>query len=788
MADDFSRQLMAARLLNPSQGGIVDRRAALAQRLLQNQPQPGPDARSGNLAILSGLLTGGYAGYTGAEAARQQDADRDEMRDMLRQAQKREAQDRAEAQQFMGRLGFGGGADAGMNSGPAGGAPVPLQTHSGGTASVPGPGGMPGSIRPETHQAINTPNPGSSDTAPAIPLAGIGGPLPGAAGGNPLAGPLPGAPPVQPGAGNPLLGQTPEGAAPAAGATPRNGELDPASLVSIGGPHRLTAPAATAYQQMIAAAREAGFNIAPTDSYRTLAQQQALARRKGLYSQGGYAAAPGTSRHGLGEALDLGVVGPDGRIMPLPQQAQAWLQQNGGRFGFETIPREPWHWQFRGAAPAGQAPGGGQRQQMASLSAATDAPPAADGMPMPQPAPTMQQRLAQQLMPGGAPAADTRAQALVAQLDPEMAARAALAAGMSPNERIRAMAAPLSAYANRSPHTQVIDTANGQALIDQRTGSVVRNLGPGANPHTSVHETAEGIFLIDDRTGQPIRRLGSPVDRRTVIDNTQRGETVYSQERGRSAARAVDELEAASASAGQNISRLNMLERALGNLSTGPGAATQMRVGQLAQRLGIPDETLAGMGLDRNATASAEVVQALSGQILQGMIGPGGIPANNFSNADREALERTLPGLGNSPAGNRAMVAVLRATSQRQAEIGEAWRAWQRDNGADAASFRRFQNERLPQLVARDVIAPLIGGQASGGGGAGPGAAAGASGGFGPGGRGTAEPGPPPLPMMQQGGRSVPDAGRLRGGEVYTLPNGARARFDADRQTFIEVR
>jgi hypothetical protein len=44
-----------------------------------------------------------------------------------------------------------------------------------------------------------------------------------------------------------------------------------------------------------------------------------------------------------------------------------------------------------------------------------------------------------------------------------------------------------------------------------------------------------------------------------------------------------------------------------------------------------------------------------------------------------------------------------------------------------------------------------------------------------------------PLPMVTQDGRSVPDASKLKGGMIYTLPNGQRARFDDKRMGFVPV-
>lgn len=120
-----------------------------------------------------------------------------------------------------------------------------------------------------------------------------------------------------------------------------NGRIPTSRLTPIGiGGHRLYAPAAAAFSRLRAEAARAGVRIGVTDSYRSYAQQVDLARRKGLYSNGGLAATPGRSNHGWGMALDLDVRGA----------ALGWLRRNARRFGFvEAVPREPWHWEFRPA-------------------------------------------------------------------------------------------------------------------------------------------------------------------------------------------------------------------------------------------------------------------------------------------------------------------------------------------------------------------------------------------------------------------------------------------------------
>ncbi len=118
-----------------------------------------------------------------------------------------------------------------------------------------------------------------------------------------------------------------------------NGRIPEGSLTSIGGGERLFAPAAEAFTKMRDAAKAQGVTLGVNDSYRSYEEQVDVAARKGLYSQGGLAAKPGTSDHGWGKALDLQL---DGR-------AQSWIRANGERFGFsEDTPREPWHWVYKG--------------------------------------------------------------------------------------------------------------------------------------------------------------------------------------------------------------------------------------------------------------------------------------------------------------------------------------------------------------------------------------------------------------------------------------------------------
>lgn len=117
-----------------------------------------------------------------------------------------------------------------------------------------------------------------------------------------------------------------------------NGRIPLAELSRVGsGPHHLWAPAARRFEDLQAAAARDGVTIRITDSYRPYEQQVDVARRKGLYVNGGLAATPGKSNHGWGLSVDL----------DLDRRAQEWMRTHAARFDFrEDVPREPWHWTF----------------------------------------------------------------------------------------------------------------------------------------------------------------------------------------------------------------------------------------------------------------------------------------------------------------------------------------------------------------------------------------------------------------------------------------------------------
>lgn len=105
--------------------------------------------------------------------------------------------------------------------------------------------------------------------------------------------------------------------------------------------------AAAAFNAMSQAyARQTGSPICVTDSYRSLPDQYVTKAKRGRF-----AARPGTSRHGLGMALDL-----CGGINNFGSPAHLWMKQNAPLYGWfhpswaspSGATPEPWHWEYAG--------------------------------------------------------------------------------------------------------------------------------------------------------------------------------------------------------------------------------------------------------------------------------------------------------------------------------------------------------------------------------------------------------------------------------------------------------
>ncbi|MFC7025990.1 D-alanyl-D-alanine carboxypeptidase family protein [Promicromonospora thailandica] len=108
---------------------------------------------------------------------------------------------------------------------------------------------------------------------------------------------------------------------------------------------QLRCDAAAALEDLNGAFRAAfGRNLDLTDGYRSYGEQVSVAA-----TRGGLAAVPGTSNHGLGQAVDL-----SGGIESFGSAEHAWMVANAGKYGWKHpawaqaggSKPEAWHWEY----------------------------------------------------------------------------------------------------------------------------------------------------------------------------------------------------------------------------------------------------------------------------------------------------------------------------------------------------------------------------------------------------------------------------------------------------------
>lgn len=144
-----------------------------------------------------------------------------------------------------------------------------------------------------------------------------------------------------------------------------NGKIPESQLTNIGGGHKVrSGDVADSVKQMIADAKKDGVNLVSgiTSSYRSYADQ---VRVKNELPH--LAAPPGTSKHGWGIALDIGVA-----------KQQDWMHKNSKKYGWvnpawaKSSPYEPWHFEKSGAPTGTVSTGGDTSSNSGSSSSGTN--------------------------------------------------------------------------------------------------------------------------------------------------------------------------------------------------------------------------------------------------------------------------------------------------------------------------------------------------------------------------------------------------------------------------------
>ena len=212
------------------------------------------------------------------------------------------------------------------------------------------------------------------------------------------------------------------------------------------------------------------------------------------------------------------------------------------------------------------------------------------------------------------------------------------------------------------------------------------------NPMTPDQRTQYGVpsavpAQISSR-GQ-IRLPGTP---QTNVTVDQRGETEEAKALGRELGQQAAAVFTNADKARNRLSQLDQFEALANGFQTGRLAPAQRTVAAWAGALGIPPETMARLGLNPNAAVNGDAMAAIANAVTMTFIGSDGIPANNFSDADRKFISEIGPQLSTNPVANRIIMQGLRAAAERSLMQEELW-LQARSQGKSFADFRGQWNQ-----------------------------------------------------------------------------------------------
>lgn len=224
-------------------------------------------------------------------------------------------------------------------------------------------------------------------------------------------------------------------------------------------------------------------------------------------------------------------------------------------------------------------------------------------------------------------------------------------------------------------------------------------LPPGVKPTTDYDNWRIAKANGDTRTfaqyQEVMRKAGAPA-----------GETAEESAKGKARGEAAAATEAAGRQAPDTIAKLDLLGGLLRNVNTGALFPTEAKVADWMTAFGLDP---ARSGLNPDAPMTAQVAQKIINELTVGMIGPGGFPANNFSDADRKFISDIFPKISNRPESNELALGILKKVQKKKLEYSDAWADYQEAAKArgEAASFGAFEREYRRQHRNEHVFGDL---------------------------------------------------------------------------------
>lgn len=192
-----------------------------------------------------------------------------------------------------------------------------------------------------------------------------------------------------------------------------------------------------------------------------------------------------------------------------------------------------------------------------------------------------------------------------------------------------------------------------------------------------IEQIGDRMMLVNRQTGE-MKDLGAAPagsgSNGINITNMMPGDKKFDEEQAKLAAARegtlMDEANAASAKLG----KLNAIQAVNGMMQGGTFAEYKGQAVAMLKSLGANEQFIGEFtGLDPRLPEQQQIMQKMVAELVVGSIGPGGFPAQNFSNADREFLEKMFPQINGQPWANDLVIEALKRTEEFKIRRAEDW-------------------------------------------------------------------------------------------------------------------
>lgn len=191
------------------------------------------------------------------------------------------------------------------------------------------------------------------------------------------------------------------------------------------------------------------------------------------------------------------------------------------------------------------------------------------------------------------------------------------------------------------------------------------------------------------------KKIGQP-----LVSIDQRSQNEFEQKYGGGLGERALAVLSSADKASEGLAKINVAKQIAGAMETGKLTPAMGTIGAWMKAVGIDPKAA---GIDPTLPAKTETMTALANEALLGMLGPGGFPAQNFSDTDRVFMEKIQAQPYDQPETVKFKLEMAARMKKLQIEKARDWRSARKSG----KSFEDFESDWNDGLSKRNIFADL---------------------------------------------------------------------------------